>query len=243
MSPRRRPRASAVAYIAAIAILAWADTAATAAWTRPATIASLHAPVASGLLRPGWEPELFVGAGGGSTVYAWTNLDRAGSIHLQARTRATPRGPLGPTLDLSWSQSFYDNAQIAVGPRGHTIIVWSRPAPLMQSALQARAIVRGRLGPTIDLPAATLSGVSPYGVRVAVDGDGNAVFAWVLGDKRVQLQSLSAAGAPGAVVTVPTPDLRVGAPSVAVAASGAAVVAWDNATRGARRPDVEAVRA
>jgi len=140
MSPRRRPRASALACIAAIAIVASVDTAATATWTRPATIASLHAPVASGLLKPGWEPELLVGAGGGSTVYAWTNRDRAGAITCSP-ARARRRGPLGPTLDLSWSQSFYDDAQIAVGPRGHTIIVWSRPAMLMQSALQARANV------------------------------------------------------------------------------------------------------
>ena len=154
MSPWRSSRAGLLACLGALATLACTCSAATAAWTRPETIATLSQPVPWGRLTPGWEPELRVAAGGGSSVYAWTNLDRAGRMSLHARTRAMPRGPLGPILDVASRRGVYD-IRVAVGSGGHAIVAWSRSAALMQSPVQARSIIRGRLGPTIDLGSGT----------------------------------------------------------------------------------------
>jgi hypothetical protein len=194
---------------------------ASAAWSTPFDVVRMHDPVPATPSTNGFYPGVRVASSPQVTVFAWTNLEDGGH-RVQARTRTTATGALGPILDITDVDDLRGLSALAAGPNGHVVLVWST-GPL-GTPMHARTLVDGRLGPVVDV-------LSSGGIRnldVAVDGGGNATIGWITYEKRVQLQTLRASGALGPLVTIPTPAIRSGPLALAVAASGSAVVAWDN---------------
>lgn len=103
------------------------------------------------------------------------------------------------------------------GPDGSIVFVWNTGEALVT---QVRA-ANGTLGPIETLAA---GGV---GVKVAMDADGNALFAWLDRGRRVWARARSAAGVLGPAERISgedAADLRVG-----MTPGGDAVVAWRRA--------------
>jgi hypothetical protein len=223
-------RGSGLAVVAVVAVAATAARATTAAipaaWTAAVDIGPVHEPVPWSPGMPEFYPEVHVASGGELTAFAWTDLDGTGR-RLRARIRTAPAATLGPILDVAIGDARLGAATATAGGNGDVLFTWG----IRGASIQGRRLSGGQLGPVVELAHGDVSGIN----AVAMDDAGNAVIAYDHVDKRVQLRTLSAAGVLGRAVTIPTPGLRVGFASVAVAASGRAIVAWDNANRDRRR--------
>ena len=181
-----------------------------------------------------YSPQLAVDVNG-NAVFAWTRFDGADD-RAQARALSAA-GALSAVQTLSDDRKASDlqvlasQPQVAGDANGNAIIAWDflrvRQDGLATSRVHARArSATGALGPVQYLSE---SGQQAFGAQVAVDPNGNAVFAWQRFDGahyRVQARARSATGALSAVQTLSASGQDASHPRVGVDANGNALVAW-----------------
>jgi pimeloyl-ACP methyl ester carboxylesterase len=168
-------------------------------------------------------------ADAGDAVITWTSADRAtGSRRARARSRSAA-GALGPVLELGDPASESFGSQVAIDDHGVATFAWTQARPATrQTRGQTRTLTpTGELGPTTDLSDGERSAGA---ARVAVDGNGDAVFGWLVFDERsrgvVQTRSRSRNGTFGPIAELSDPTDEAWDPTVALDADGDAVFAW-----------------
>jgi hypothetical protein len=169
-------------------------------------------------------PQVAVDAGGDAVV-VWE--DRTGGVRrVKARTRSAA-GALGPILTLSDPSNGAENPKVALDAEGDALIVWSWYDG-SKSRVHARALsAAGALGP---LKTISLTTQTSGSARVAFDGDGTALIAWIAYDgtyPRILARTRSAAGVLGPVRYLSAAGESARNPQVAVNPNGFAVVVWE----------------
>ena len=160
---------------------------------------------------------------------------------LEATALLSPaQAEFGKRFWLSQVDQNAGDPEMAIDAQGNAIFVWKKnPGSVDQFRAQARqASAGGALGPILDL---STNGKDALGFpRVAVDGYGNAIFAWIYSDgsvDRVQGRTLSNTGVLGPVLELSNGGGDFDGPQVASDASGDVVFAWACADAGMRRAE------
>ena len=167
---------------------------------------------------------------GGAAIFSWLEVDAATrGLGLKTRSRSA-RGVLGPVADVSEPGTDVGEHRVAISGAGAAVVTWTT-FDLASGSLRAKARSRsaaGGLGTVFDLADPALDS---FGPQVAIDGDGDAMFAWTQGDPatgrtRVQARSRSAGGALGPVANLSDGARNEGEAKVAVDRDGDAVFDW-----------------
>jgi len=164
----------------------------------------------------------------GDAVVVWI---RAGLIQARARSAA---GTLSAVQTLSGAGQNAVAPQVAVDANGDALVVWGRFDGTTQCGglpgclrIQTRSrSASGTFGTVQTLSSAGQSATQP---QVAIDPNGNAVFAWRRSDgtnTRVEARARSAAGTLGAVQLVSPAGQNAMAPQVGIDSTGDAVLTW-----------------
>ena len=161
----------------------------------------------------------------GDAIFTWTRL-RNGDFRAESRPRSAA-GALGAVQLLSPGGGNGFFPQVAVDADGDSVFVWTRVAGGFATAVQGRArSAAGVLG-----PAQVIRSGEVTSSQVAVDADGDAVFSWRRNDGTDYLAEArtrsATTGSLGPLAPLSAPGEGVGAPRVAVAATGPAAVSWD----------------
>jgi hypothetical protein len=160
----------------------------------------------------------------GNAVIAWARYD-GGANRIQAVRWATG-GSIGSVQTLSASGSNALEPAVAVDPDGNAVVVWSRSDG---ANLRIQAIRRAAGGNLSSVKNLSTSGRDAHAARVGIDAQGNAIVAWLRSDgsnERVQVRRRSRGGTLSAVQTLSAAGQSAVTPSLAVDASGRAVVVW-----------------
>lgn len=144
----------------------------------------------------------------------------AAALLVASCAGAAQAATIGVGGDVSGAGGDATQSQVAVNAGGDAAFVWTQ-----DNAIKARLRTGNALGSIKTVAAATAEDPT-----VAIEPDGDAVFAW----KRwvntywvIEARTLSAAGTLGATQTMSTNALfSTNAPAVAVDSAGNAVVAW-----------------
>ncbi len=163
----------------------------------------------------------------GNAVFVWQSSDGT-YLRIQTRSRSAA-GTLSPTLTLSAPYQSAVYPQLAVDAYGNAAFVWERWDGTNER-IQARTLsAAGVRGSTQTLSAAGGEAMFP---QVAVDPNGNAVFAWErccydgTNNQRIQTRVRSAAGILSSTQILSPAGETAGSAHVAVDPSGNAVFAW-----------------
>jgi hypothetical protein len=162
----------------------------------------------------------------GNTIVVWTGFD---GMNWRVRTRT--RSAVGVWTDVENLSFFGEDAfdpQVAVDASGTAVFTWTRFNGT-HDRVQART--RSAVGVLSAVQNLSSLGLDASAPQVAVDDDGNTVFAWVLNDgtnNRVQVRSRSAAGVLGDVETLSASGQEAVAARIAVNPGGNAVVVYQN---------------
>jgi hypothetical protein len=185
-------------------------------------------------------PQISV-APNGYAVIVWSRFDASGPgccERIQVRTRS-PAGTLGPIRTISSLNAgeHSDDPEVAMDPSGNAVFVWERFIPTSPGC--CRVIDTRALSATGTLSAVqTLSvpSVNAGDVRLGMDANGNAVFAWLRSDQtapgccnRVQARARSAAGTLSPVQTLSGAGQNAADSEVGVDAAGKAIIVWTRA--------------
>jgi hypothetical protein len=170
--------------------------------------------------------------GSGNSVFVWrhsdgtTNCFGGPCLRIQTRSRSAA-GILSTVQTLSASGQHGALPQVAVDANGDAVFVWQR-SDRTNLRIQTRSrSAAGTLSSTLTLSAAGQDAEYP---QVAVDANGNAVFAWERFDgmnERIQARTLSAAGTRGSTQTLSAAGGDALFPQVEVDPNGNAVFAWE----------------
>jgi len=168
-------------------------------------------------------PQVAVDANG-DAWFVWQHFD--GTINrIQARSRSAA-GVWGGTWTLSVAGRNTEFSKVAVDPNGNAVLVWQY-IDGTHWRIQARtASLAGAHGSWQTLSAAGQDAEYP---QVAIDGGGNAVFAWQRFDgshQQIQTRVRSAAGTLAGTHTLSAAGQDASEAHVAVDPSGDAVFAW-----------------
>jgi hypothetical protein len=159
----------------------------------------------------------------GNALFTWSRDDGADS-RIQARVRSAA-GLLGGSQTLSAAGQDATLPRVAVDDQGDAVFTWLR-SDGTHRRVEARArTAGGALGAVQILSGAGQAAQEP---QVAVDADGDAVFAWyrqVGAHQRIQVRARSAAGVLSPVQTVSPLGDADGA-RVALDADGDAIISW-----------------
>lgn len=160
----------------------------------------------------------------GDAVFTWQRSD--GTVQrIQSRARSAA-GALSPVQNISPAGMDASQPQVGISAGGNAVFTWLR-SDGTSDRVQARArTTLGALSPVQTLSAAGQDAASP---RIAVDRDGDAVFAWSRpdgADQRIQTRARTAAGALSAIQNLSASGQEATLPTVAVDADGDAVFAW-----------------
>jgi hypothetical protein len=182
-------------------------------------------------------PQVVVDADG-DAVFTWEGSDGT-NARAQIRARSAG-GALSAVQNLSAAGQDAFSPGVAIDADGDTVFTWVRQDGTTDCGgvgcfrVQARArSAAGDLSAVQNLSAAGQDAFTP---RVAVGGDGDAVFAWRhrdgttdcggMGCFRVQARARSAGGALSAVRTLSAAGQDASSPEVGVDADGDAVFTW-----------------
>jgi len=207
----RRIGAAIALSIGALALPASAS----AAWTAPVDLSTAgenaYAPAVA------VDPD-------GDAVIAWRRFDGSND-RIEAQTRAAD-GTLGPTVRLSRAGQPATGVQLDVDDDGDAVFAWLR-FDGSNDRVQARMLTSsGTLTPVRTLSA---PGADAIGPRVAVNADGDAVFAWRRSDgtdERIEGATISATGNLSPVRQLSDAGEDALDPQLAVNDAGDAVVTW-----------------
>jgi hypothetical protein len=161
----------------------------------------------------------------GDAWFVWQHFD--GTIErIQTRSRSAA-GIWSGTWTVSAPGRSAEFPQVAVDPNGSAVFTWEC-FDGTHWRIQARTVsIAGTRGSTQTLSTAGQDALDP---QVAVDGNGNAVFAWQRFDgskQRIQARVRSAAGSLAATHTLSAAGQDATEVHVAVDPSGDAVFAWE----------------
>lgn len=153
-------------------------------------------PLGADHLRLGVAPD-------GSATIVWTTFANETGNVVRACRRAAD-GTLGAVVRLSPDRSIYPD--VAVDPGGGATVVWTHTQSDANGLVQTRRRpAAGPFGSTQTVSAPEQGDVWDE-PQVAVDGDGNAMFAWVQyppwGDYTILARRRTAAGLLGAIESV-----------------------------------------
>jgi hypothetical protein len=225
-----------IATLVVVALFAFPATAA-AVWTEPVTLTASGQDAADG----------WVGVDqGGNAVFVWlrrdstTNCNGSGCVRVRTRARSAA-GVLSTTQTLSPDGVNAGGPRIAVDPDGTAVFVWRAPDGTTDCAgYQCWRVQTRTRSATGDLtPIETLSdpGRQANSPQVAVDQDGDAVFAWVRRDDttdcdgaaclRFQTRVRHPDGTLSAVQTLSAAGQNAIDPSLDVDQDGDAVFTWN----------------
>jgi hypothetical protein len=161
----------------------------------------------------------------GDAVFSWDQTDKLGAVGIRGRTLSAA-GVLGAALTLSEAGFDASTSEVAVDFEGDALFTW-HGFDGTNLRIQARTLsatgVLGAIEPLSEV------GENAHFPQVAVDADGDAVFAWrfVGTNGRIQARTRSAAGVLGAIETLSEAGEDVGYDhQVAVDADGDAVFTW-----------------
>ncbi|HEX3265253.1 MAG TPA: hypothetical protein VHR16_06250 [Candidatus Limnocylindrales bacterium] len=160
----------------------------------------------------------------GNAVIAWQRYD--GSHWRIQVVRRSSGGTLSTVRTVSASGQDASNPALGIDSNGNAIITWTRSDGANTRVQVVRRAAGGTFGSVQSLSAAGQNASNP---AVGVDGNGNAVVAWVRSDgtnTRVQARRRSGSGTLGSVVTLSAAGGNAGQPALAMKATGEAVVVW-----------------
>jgi hypothetical protein len=155
----------------------------------------------------------------GNALIVWRQVDGE-NFRILLRSRAAS-GALGAITALSKRGQRSDTPQIAMGPAGDALIVWST------DIVQARArSASGTLGPIMKL-----SRVNSAAPQVAMNASSDAIVVWRRFDEknsviRIDARARSASGVLGPVQTLSDSTQNADVPQVAITDAGDAMVVW-----------------
>jgi hypothetical protein len=169
------------------------------------------------------QPQVSVDPNGNAT-FAWRRFDGTKN-RIQARARSAA-GTLSTVQSLSAASQDASQPQVAVDGSGKAVFVWSvfnGTNDIIQARTRSAA---GTLSATQALSGGGQNASSP---QVAVDGGGNAVFAWVRFNGTnyvIQARMRSAAGTLSSLLPVSAVGQNAEAPQVGIDSSGNSVLVW-----------------
>jgi hypothetical protein len=168
-------------------------------------------------------PQVAVDANGNAT-FVWERWDGSNE-RIQARTLSAA-GTRGSTQTLSAAGGDALYPQVEVDPNGSAVFTWERCCydGTNNERIQARA--RSAVGILSSTQTLSASGQTASSAHVAVDPNGNAVFAWIGTAGRIQARGRSAAGTLTSTQTLSDPGYSGIYPRVAVDSSANAVFLW-----------------
>jgi hypothetical protein len=181
------------------------------------------------------KPQVAVDANG-NAIFVWERFDGTDPVNncctlIQARSRLAT-GTLGAVETLSDPGQNASKAQVALDPNGNAVFTWVR-ADGTNKRIEARArSADGTLGAVEILSTVGQDADEP---QVAVDPNGNAVFAWQRFDgtnpagpccSRIETVARSATGTLSTVKILSGLGQNAQVPQVVVDSSGNAVFAW-----------------
>src|SRR3954451_560852 len=170
---------------------------------------------------------------GGDAVFVWQRVDASGDLRIQARARSATGG-LSPVQTLSDAGQDASLPQDAVDADGDAVFTWLRYDGTTSCGgvgcfrVQARA--RSAAGILSGVQTLSDAGRNANDPQVAVDPNGDAVFAWTRYDgtnNRIQARARSAAGNLSIVQTLSTSGQNASNSQVAVDDGGDAVFTWE----------------
>lgn len=172
----------------------------------------------------------------GSFVATWEQAG-GGAYDLRANTGSAAAWSITPAT-VEFGAGTVDQSLVVAGPLGTAYAVWR----------QNNAVFFARFATGIWSVAGQVSGSIPsHTPRVAVDGSGNAVFVWLqtpagggVDDLFYATFTASNSAISGAFQLDTEATGAAASPSLSVAASGAAVVAWLQSVTGQNNPNVVA---
>jgi len=161
----------------------------------------------------------------GDAVVLWV---QPGLNNVVAKARARTRsGTLRPiqTVSSNAEGATAANAHVGIDATGDAVFVWEQTTATIVSKISTRTrSAAGALG-----QVRVLSGPESTLPQLAVEGDGDAVFAWQRKGPavtQIETRSRSAAGAVSPVQALSSATVNAAEPRVAVDATGDAVFAW-----------------
>ncbi|HEX8158866.1 MAG TPA: alpha/beta hydrolase, partial [Solirubrobacteraceae bacterium] len=197
---------------------------------------------AQGSQQDAFDPRVAIDDDGGAT-FAWALADGAsGRSRIQLRSRSR-RGELGPVSDISNLATDAFGTQLGADSSGDAVLAWETFDFASGSHVHARTrSSKGRLGPLLAISDPALDS---FGVQVAVDGDGDALFAWGVLDSatftiHVQSRSLSREGVLGPIADVSDPGLSALGGQVATNERGESILTFPVFDPALGRPVVHA---
>ena len=168
-------------------------------------------------------PELAID-GAGRAVVVWTANDGTTD---RLRTRAlSATGVVGSPKILEAGGPTPTSLHVGVNAAGRAAFTWTESVAGDQRIQARTRSSSGALGPLLTISPAGQDGSE---ADVAVDADGDVVFAWVQNDGssfRIQVRALSAAGVLGPVKNVSPASLAAVGGRMAMNPDGDAVVVW-----------------
>jgi hypothetical protein len=120
--------------------------------------------------------------------------------------------------------------QVDVDANGNAVFAWERYS---SGHYQAQARTRSAGGTLSSIDTLSTAGIDAVSPQVAVDGNGNAVFAWTRQggpSDRIQARKRSAGGVLGPIVEVTGAGSFPSNPALDANATGDAALGWDAAT-------------
>ena len=174
----------------------------------------------------GRAPQVATDAGGDS-VLTWVLEDGVDGDNdvIQARTMSV-NGTLGPAFNLSAASGRATGPQVATDVDGDTTFTWLRTDGERDRAQTRTRSADGVLTAVVNLSAAGRSAQDP---QVATDATGDSVFAWEIFDgldDRVQVRTLSSAGALGPLTSISAPGGEAFAQQVDSSSTGLSTFTW-----------------
>jgi tripartite motif-containing protein 71 len=217
-STRNPIHGAIAAFLAVLAACLVAPAIAAAAWGPPIDLSVDGQDATS----DGTTPQVAVDPDG-DAVFAWTHPD---DWRIKTRARSA-EGALSGAQAISAAGQIATEPQVAVDADGNAVFAWTR-ADGANSRIYARA--RTAAGTLSAVQTLSAAGQDAFDPQVAVDADGDAVFAWVRSDganRRIQARARSADGALSGVQTVSAAGQDAFEPEVAVTPDGDAVFSWE----------------
>jgi hypothetical protein len=149
-----------------------------------------------------------------------------GLLVLGALAPAPASASFGAPLNIASPNQAADGTQVTTNAVGDAAFVWVRKTTTPHRVVGRTLTAEGALSPVMVFSP---PGLAATFERVALDADGDAVFAWssrVGTQDHVQARTLSSAGVLGPVMDVSAPGTDTLSVELAMNASGDAVLAW-----------------
>ena len=169
----------------------------------------------------------------GRAVAAWSERQPHGPAVLRARA-VSAQGARGPLVTITDAALRFSGPQIVIDATGDALLTWTQLAGKAVAVMARRWPAAGELGPPTDLSARTPSSSSDP-PAVAIDADGDALFAWTAQGAGVDACSCARGRAlkpPGSVGVVSKPVEYVQSPHVVLTPDGSGIIAWGAKQRG-----------